>query len=67
MECKCGGETINIVHKVTTLKGAQDWDSTVKQSDLPVTVDNYRCRGCGRESARIFNSNQQLLKSYQQN
>jgi len=54
MQCKCGDETTNIVHKVTTLKIAKEWDSTVKQEDLPITVDNHRCKSCKRELARIF-------------
>ncbi len=59
MDCKCGGMTTNIVHEVTTLKVAQMWDSSVVESDLPITIDNHRCNWCKRELKRIFKHNKE--------
>lgn len=56
MICKCGGQTTNGVHKVTTLKVAKEWLPEVEEKDLPLTVDNYRCRGCGRQETIFFKS-----------
>lgn len=57
MQCKCGGHTTNSTHEVKTLKVAQEWLAQVEDKDLPLTVDNHICVGCGRQSTTFFTSN----------
>jgi hypothetical protein len=51
-ECKCGGETRDATHTVKTIKVAQEWDSSVVESDLPIQVHQTICKGCGRTEWR---------------
>jgi hypothetical protein len=53
MICKCGGHTNNNVHNVKTLKVAKEWLPEIEESNLPLTVDNYVCQGCGRQDTNF--------------
>lgn len=50
-QCKCGGETSYLTHKVKTLKKAREWDESV--AEVPVWIHQERCRGCGRQETSV--------------
>jgi NAD-dependent dihydropyrimidine dehydrogenase PreA subunit len=54
MNCKCGGNTVNAVHQVKTLKKAVEYQASLNQQDLPITVDKDTCPSCGRCEINII-------------
>ena len=54
MNCKCGGNTVNAVHKVKTLKQAVEYQPSLIQQDLPITVVRDTCPRCGRCEINII-------------
>ena len=56
MQCKCGGDTKQQSHDVTTQSKISEW--LRYESDKPITVDQTICNGCGRISVKIYQNNQ---------
>ena len=54
MNCKCGGNTVNAVHQVKTLKQAKIYQPSLIQQDLPITVNRDSCPRCGRCEINII-------------
>jgi hypothetical protein len=46
--CPCGGHINDSQHEVKTLHIAQVWFEEITSDDLPVTIEQRRCRSCGR-------------------
>lgn len=61
MNCPCGGMTQEKEHKVKTLAKAQEWHSEITSDDLPVSIEQSVCEGCGRLLVRIYTPEKRLL------
>ncbi len=55
MQCKCGSETITQTHQVTTLPKAVEWYPEVKESQLPIEVEQEKCL-CSRLMRKIYSA-----------
>lgn len=66
MQCACGGEITSSSHEVKTKKTAIEWAENCfnENSDLPLTVESYKCNGCTRFAYKVFNINNILLKKF---
>lgn len=61
MNCPCGGTTKETEHQVKTLKIAQDWFKDVTLAELPITVEQRVCVGCGRSQFAVWDRNKTFL------
>lgn len=57
MICPCGSDCTALSHQVKTLQVAQEWSSLVQEQDLPVRIEQDRCKACGRQRTRVFTDN----------
>lgn len=56
MQCLCGGEATPRSHQVETDSGAARWTAMHTPRELPLTVMQWRCDGCGRERHEVYNA-----------
>ena len=61
MECKCGAEIAGTTHEVKTIKMAKEWAEVATESDLPVTIESFECRSCGRFGFKMYSSSGELI------
>ena len=54
MNCKCGGNTKNTAYEIKTLRTAREYQPSLIQQDLPITVDKDTCPSCGRCEINII-------------
>jgi hypothetical protein len=55
MQCKCGGETKQSSHDVTTKAKISEW--LRYESEQPISIDQTICNSCGRMSVKIYQDN----------
>ena len=61
MQCPCGGETLESTHAVITIKKAQEWYGKTTEKDLPVRIEQDKCKGCGRAHVKVRAESGKLL------
>ena len=64
MQCKCGGTMSESTHEVKTLKKAIEWCKDAKESDLPLTINQNKCGGCGRLHFQVANNEYSIIRVF---
>ena len=61
MQCNCGAEIARTTHEVKTIKMAKEWNGDVKDLDLPVSIESFECKSCGRFGFKMHDSSGDLI------
>lgn len=65
MICKCGGIISNLVHKVSTERGASDWvKGDICKEDMPIEIHAYHCKSCGRYAYEVINIKNETIRRH---
>lgn len=55
--CPCGGHLKDLSHTIKGHATAVQWDSSIRQQDMPVRIDRKACTACGREDITRIHRN----------
>lgn len=61
MQCTCGNQTVNTVHKVSTQEKIAEW--LQEEADVQeLTINSDKCTSCGRFYAVMTDERDQIIK-----